>query len=378
LFKLVVEFSSEDNKNKISLFDSYDESTIPVDFISKLSRKWLFVEQKDNKKIKKISQSRYEFMLYIYITKFIDNNTITLSKSISYKSYEDEILSDERWKNDNEEIMESLKSGLISTDPDFLLNKFDSMMQEKYLNLESDINNGLIEDLTIKDKDPENPKWNLSYKRLADSVSNPFFGELSMIGISDILKYADEKTNFTDEFVGILPKYSKKKEIDKPSLHACTTASGTGDDINKMKDISDINESDLKFHMQNYIRLPNLTLGSKKIVDTTARLPIFNEYNLTDYGVHASIDGQKFATKYDVIKARCSSKYYGLGKGISALTLSANHLPLHTKVISPNEYEGYHLFDLVNNNITDVKIKSISGDMHSINKVNFAILYMLG
>jgi len=145
-----------------------------------------------------------------------------------------------------------------------------------------------------------------------------------------------------------------------------------------MKDISDIAESELKFNMQNYVRYNNLDMASNKIIDATAKLAIFNEYNLTDYGVHASIDGQKFTTKYDVIKARYSSKYYGLGKGISALTLSANHLPLHSKIISPNEYEGHHLFDLVNNNKTGIEIKSISGDMHSINKVNFAILYMFG
>ena len=114
------------------------------------------------------------------------------------------------------------------------------------------------------------------------------------------------------------------------------TARATGDDVDKMKDISDIDESELEFNMKSYVRYNNLVAGSAKIVNATAKLPIFNEYNLADYGVHASVDGQKFPTKYNVIKARYSSKYYGLGKGISALTLSANHLSLHIKVISPN------------------------------------------
>ena len=63
------------------------------------------------------------------------------------------------------------------------------MTKERYISLNSNINNGLIEDLKIKNKDLQNPKWNLSYKKLDNSVSNPFFGELSMVSISDILRY---------------------------------------------------------------------------------------------------------------------------------------------------------------------------------------------
>ena len=369
------EHLSQDN-NKISSFDQYKTDEIPINFIPKPSRKWLY--NQIDKKSKLINPFRYEFMLYIYIMKFIDNNTISLSKSLSYKSYKDEVLSDDRWENENDEIKDSLKKKLMSIDVDFILDKFDSMTKERYISLNSNINNGLIEDLKIKNKDLQNPKWNLSYKKLDNSVSNPFFGELSMVSISDILRYSDQKTDFTDKFIGILPKYSKNKEVDKPSLYACMTARATGDDVDKMKDISDIDESELEFNMKSYVRYNNLVAGSAKIVNATAKLPIFNEYNLADYGVHASVDGQKFPTKYNVIKARYSSKYYGLGKGISALTLSANHLSLHSKVISPNEYEGHHLFDLVNNNATDIDIKSISGDMHSINKVNFALIYMFG
>ena len=151
--------------------------------------------------------------------------------------------------------MEDLSSKLISIDPDFLLDKFASMTKEKYNKINSDLEKGLIEDIRIKNPNIENSKWNLSYKKLADSVSNPFFGKLLMIGISDVLKYANDKINFTDEFVSILPKYSKNKEIDEPSLFACITARATGDDIDKMKDISDIAESELKFNMENQLNL---------------------------------------------------------------------------------------------------------------------------
>ena len=53
-------------------------------------------------------------------------------------------------------------------------------------------------------------------------------------------------------------------------------------------------------------------------------------------------------------------------------------MPINDKIIGANEYEGHHLFDLVYNNSSDVDIYAVSGDMHSINRVNFALMYLFG
>jgi TnpA family transposase len=107
-------------------------------------------------------------------------------------------------------------------------------------------------------------------------------------------------------------------------------------------------------------------------------LPIFQEYNLADYGVHASVDGQKFVTKYNTIKSRYSKKYFGMMKGVVLFSLNANHLPLGMKVIGANQHESHFLLDIVENNTSDVEITAVSGDMHSINRVNFAMMYLFG
>ncbi len=62
--------------------------------------------------------------------------------------------------------------------------------------------------------------------------------------------------------------------------------------------------------------------------------------------VYASIDGQKFETRINTFKARYSSKYFK-DKGVSAMTLSCNHVALKTRVIGANEYEGHYAFDLL-------------------------------
>ncbi len=107
-------------------------------------------------------------------------------------------------------------------------------------------------------------------------------------------------------------------------------------------------------------------------------LPLFNEYTLGDYGIYASIDGQKLTTRFNTIKSRYSRKYFGLHKGISAVSLIANHLPLNLKTIAANEHESHYLLDVVYNQTTDIDIKAVSGDMHSINRVNFALMHFFG
>ncbi len=60
------------------------------------------------------------------------------------------------------------------------------------------------------------------------------------------------------------------------------------------------------------------------------------------------------------------------------MTLNANMLPICLKVIGANEHESHYLLDLVESNNSEINISGVSGDMHSINRVNFALMYMFG
>jgi len=74
-------------------------------------------------------------------------------------------------------------------------------------------------------------------------------------------------------------------------------------------------------------------------------------------------------------KARYSRKYFGRGKGVFAYTLLCNHVPLNGYLIGAHEYEGHHVFDIWYRNTSDIVPTVITGDMHSVNKANFAILH---
>jgi TnpA family transposase len=161
-------------------------------------------------------------------------------------------------------------------------------------------------------------------------------------------------------------------------LIAVLIANGAGFGIRRMADISDMNLNELISTNQNFFRLNTLREANDLIVNQIAKTGIFKFYTLSEFGIHASVDGQKVETKSHTIKARYSKKYFGLGKGVVSLKLVANHVPINDKIIGANEYEGHYLFDLVYNNSSDVDIYAVSGDMHSINRVNFALMHLFG
>jgi hypothetical protein len=74
-------------------------------------------------------------------------------------------------------------------------------------------------------------------------------------------------------------------------------------------------------------------------------------------------------------RIRCGLLAIGKGKGVVAYTLLANHVPLQSQLIGANEHESHYVFDMCYHNTTDITPNAITGDMHSVNKANFAILH---
>ncbi|STX38786.1 Tn3 family transposase [Legionella feeleii] len=101
-----------------------------------------------------------------------------------------------------------------------------------------------------------------------------------------------------------------KKQVDGSVLSACLVAKGTGIDIDKMKDISDVKEHDLKSTYADFIRHMTLTQASDVVMNRLKKIPIFEKYTLTDYGIHTSIDGQKLETKFNSLIIRSKTSLY--------------------------------------------------------------------
>lgn len=145
-----------------------------------------------------------------------------------------------------------------------------------------------------------------------------------------------------------------------------------------MSNIANIPYSILQDTLQSRIRLNTLKNASNLISNKISEMSIFPFYSF-EFGVlYAGVDGQKFEAATPTIKSKYSKKYFKKGKGIVAYTLLSNHIPLQTQLISPNEHESYFAFDIWHNNRTDICPDIITGDMHIINKANFAIMHWFG
>src|ERR1700680_2436189 len=118
--------------------------------------------------------------------------------------------------------------------------------------------------------------------------------------------------------------------------------------------------------------------ANDRISNGIAGLPIFPHYSFELDALYGAVDGQKFGVERPTVKARHSRKYFGRGKGVVAYTLLCNHVPLQGWLIGAHEYEAHHVFDIWYRNTSDIMPAAITGDMHSVNKANFAILHWFG
>jgi TnpA family transposase len=65
-------------------------------------------------------------------------------------------------------------------------------------------------------------------------------------------------------------------------------------------------------------------------------------------------------------------------KGVSSVSLIANHAAINARVIGANEHESHFIFDLLMSNSSEIIPNILSTDTHGVNHVNFALLDLFG
>lgn len=371
-------------KNQINAGRSqkyYPVEDVPMDFIPKTQHKYVIEKIPDSsdqrRKIVLVNSNRYEYMIYMKLNKMLDSGQVYINNSINYRKLEDDLIPYEYWLKNRDKILSQLNLSILNQPIETLLRELDKSLVERYHDVNQSIQTGKNKHIKLSKNKNKEVTWKLPYKKQEDAVNNPFYENFSNTNIGDVVRYVAETTGFYKKFKHIQPYYSKSV-IDINNLIAVLIANGAGFGVRRMADISDINVNELVSTNHNFFRLKTLRDANDAVVNKIAGLPIFKFYTLSEYGIHASVDGQKVVTKNHTIKARYSKKYFGLGKGVVSMKLIANHVPVNDKIIGANEYEGHFLFDLVYNNSTDIDIYAVSGDMHSINRVNFALMYLFG
>jgi len=322
-----------------------------------------------------MNKGRYEWFLYLQIPNRL-NGQLTLPNTLKYRALDADLVSRKRWQEDKDALLKRTRSSKLTADPTTFIDCMDkdlnSRLQEVSSYLEQDDNRNII---------LRNPKgkrhWRLPTANKKYLVNNPFFQQIPTTGVADVLRMVDRDTGFLDDFKHVLGAQSKSRahEFD---LLAILVGNATNQGIYGIAQISDRTYDQLSTIQANYLRLDTLNAANDRINNFTAKLPIFKHYNIQEDIIHASADGQKFEARRETFKTRYSSKYFGTQKGVSAMSLIANHAAINARVIGANEHESHYILDLLLNNSSEIIPDMLSTDTHGVNHINFALLDLFG
>lgn len=319
--------------------------------------------------------NRFEYFLYRKAEQLFHSNVLTVKESVNNRSLTSDLIPKNEWLHKNK-IIENTGLDKLSAPINHTLAEKHQQLEQKLKEVSEHIfsgDNQYVEFLPDKNE----LKWSIPNCRWQQSIDNPLYNQIQHMGIVELMSFVAQKTGYLNAFTHISAN-KEKAPVNREDLIACILANGTNYGLYKMANISDRSMGKLRNVDDSYIRHETLRDSNDLVSNAIAKLPIFNYYNIDDKQLFSSIDGQKFECRINTFKARYSSKYFSKGKGVSALTLVSNHIPVSTQIIGANEYEGHFAFDLLYNNSSTVQPNTLSTDTHGTNNVNFAILDFFG
>jgi len=345
----------------------------PTGVIAKGVQRYMYTVA-DKRKDKRLEVDRYEFLVYRQLRNALEAGNVYIRDSNDFRSFEDDLISAERWK-DKDAVLREIGSPVLLAPIEETLAALRVELEEKYERVNQRIENSENKHIKITGTGDKR-RWTLIYPTEEEPTNSPFYGQLPGIGVADLLRFVAEKTNFLSAFTHVLGRYVKQ-DADSRHVLACVVAMGTNMGLWKMAEVSGLSYSALVTTARNFLRAETLHTGNDEIANATAKLSMFDQYDIGDLK-HSSSDGQRIETQIHTINARHGSKYFGLNKGVSACTLVTNHVPCNARIIGTHEHESHFVFDILYNNTTDIRPERHSTDTHGTNQVNFFLLFFAG
>ncbi len=357
---------------KGSSLGQYAVDQFPMQAVPKKIRPYLYTKTKESDKV--FLPNRYEFLIYRLLRDRLEAGDVFCPSSVRFRSFEDDLIDDQSWENKKKLIADTGLPILQKSAQDHL-EDLKNQLENRIAEVNARIHSGENEHFKITGRG-ESPRWTLQYPRESDTVNHTFFDTFPQVDISRVIHFVHQQCGFMEVFDHVLGRYIKTT-VDTRLLTACLIAWGTNMGLGKMGSISDVGYQVIAGISENYLRLETLKAANDRISNATATLSIFRHYDIND-AVHSSSDGQKFETQIHTLRSRHSPKYFGLKKGLTSYTLTANHVPINATIFGANEHESHYVFDLLYNNITNIQPEIHSTDTHGTNQVNFAILHIFG
>jgi len=314
----------------------------------------------------------FEFFVYHKMYRRLDKGLLCCNESVSYCDIDHDQVPD-AVVEDAEKIANEFGYPKI---PDYCDGRLDAALvtlDTTWDNTTRRISGGDNPAFNIKELKTGGQDWSLGYDSL-DKLDDAFFKTLSQVEIPNIMMYIGDRIGMWRSFTHMKTRYNKKKTPMALAVNACILSDAFGIGIEKMAEMSDLNYNLMRSTQEDFMRIETLCSANDMVGNLIHSLPIFNLWNLMDDKLLADADGQKLPTSESTIQSRYSKKYLGKSPGLSIYTLIANFVAANAKNIGLNEYEGHSLFDVIQGNKTNIGIDMVTGDNHSLNKLNFVIL----
>lgn len=315
---------------------------------------------------------RYEFWVYRQLRKRLVSGELYLDDSVRHRRFSDELVDLGR----KAEVLKELDIPWLRQPAGAMVDALCDELDRLWRTFDDDLRLGKLKHLEF---DPEHNALSWRKPRIDkdEALQSSFYAQLQARGVPDVFRFVNECCSFLSALTPLQPRYAKKI-ADEDSLMAVIVAQAMNHGMLGMAETGDIPYDVLEETHHQHLRLATLRAANDKISNFIAGLDIFSLYSFNTDVLYGGVDGQKFESATPTIKARYSRKYFGRGKGVVAYTLLANHVPLETELIGANEHESHYVFDICYNNTSDIVPTAITGDMHIINKANFAVMDWFG
>ena len=326
----------------------------------------------DDGQAKRVRADRYEFWIYRQIRKRLKSGEIYLDDSLQYRRLTDELVS----LDAQAEALRGLEIPWLRQPIEAQLKALETELDGQWRSFDRELRHGKLKHLEY-DSASQTLTWRRPKADSKTASQAPLFDQVACCDIADVFRFVNDRCHLLAAMTPLQPRYTKQV-ADPDSLMAVILAQAMNHGNRALAETSDIPYHILEATAQQYLRTATLRGANDRISNAIAGLPIFPHYSFDLEALYGSVDGQKFGVERPTLKARHSRKYFGRGKGVVAYTLLCNHVPLQGWLIGAHEFEAHHVFDLWYRNTSEIVPTAITGDMHSVNKANFAVLHWFG
>lgn len=321
----------------------------------------------------KLRADRYEFWIYRQLRKRINTGELYIEDSHLHRS----LLQDLVVIKEKETALKELNIPALQQPFKIQLNSLLTELHERWLLFNGDLCAGKLKHLRIEEADQSLHMHKLKSEQRDEELQHNFYAQLPLRDITDVLRMVNEHCQCLSALQPLTTRYGKSS-VNTHSLIAVIIAQAMNHGNLNMAEISDIPYHILQEDYQSCFRLATLKAANDIISNSIASMPIFPFYSLDLSILFGGVDGQKYEVAHETTKARYSKKYFGKMKGVVAYTLLCNHIPLQLELLGAHEHESYYVFDIWHHNTSVISPTAITGDMHCINKANFALMHWFG